>query len=185
MTDGIRTLPRPAPRDHIYTNSILMAQLSARFPLQQSHYRATVMPQTLLDIWQPRTLQRLWQKSRRSHVISVDLSKQSAFLCHGSEARTLRAHTQCLTCDCSACALPRAIPPVRFSFLCLPVRLSSCIFFIPFTLLFWILAPLPFSFIRSTGCSHWAYIPSPVSLRAGVGGKSGLVVFMQLSLLPG
>lgn len=87
-----RDLPCAA-QDHIFTNSILMAKLCANFPSQRSHYRAAVMLQPLLDIWQLRTLWRLWQKSRRSHVISADLSKQSALLCCGSEARTLIAHT--------------------------------------------------------------------------------------------
>lgn len=131
-----------------------MAKLCANFPSQRSHYRAAVMLQLLLDIWQLRTLQRLWQKSRKSHVISVDLSKQSALLCRGSEARTLRVHTQQLAYDCSAssystCAL----------LLCLPLCASRFIFLIPLSL-FWVL--------RATLVVQTGMLPAPVSLTARV-----------------
>lgn len=134
---------------------------SANFPSQRSHYRAAVMLQPLLDIWQLRTLQRLWQKSRRSHVISVDLSKQSALLCCGSEARTQSAHTAARI-DCSAwsystCAL----------LLCLPLCTSLSFHFPHPSPVVLSSAFLSFCFItRSALVVQAGMHPAPVSLRA-------------------
>lgn len=122
--------------------------------------------------------------------MSADLSKQSVSLCHGSDARTPR-HRQVHTHRIWQVP-PRAAPPVPFLqfSLCFSVHLSWLSLLIPFHLLFvssvsshnyeFQQCPLSFSFIK-----RFAHAVAPVSLRAGVEGKSGPGAFMHLSLLRG
>ena len=121
--------------------------------------------------------------------MSVDLSKQSVFLCHGSEARSLSTHTHTHTyTQHSAGTSPQAIPPVH-PLLPLPLCLSFliifhffCVQFPPHTALNCARALFRFSFIkRSARVVHTRLHPALVSLRAGVGGKSVCVFFFFFS----
>lgn len=122
-----------------------------------------------------------------SRVMSVDLSKQSGFLCHGSEGQYKPTHTRHILYDSSAGAVPRAIPPVHclhfFLCLCLScLTISLCsfplFFLFPHIVFEFQQCPLSLNFIRrSAHVVHTRLHPALVSLGSGVGGKNGFCCF--------
>lgn len=182
-----RDLPLVA-QDHIYTNSVLMAKLSANFPLlfHIIGHELQLMPQTLLGIWQPRTLLRLkraeqlmWcQWTCQSNLFSSAMGQRPEHWAYTHYiSHMTRVPVLCL----------QLLHLCSFFPLCLSAHLSSLSLFIPLHFLPYsvpshrfVFCSFSFSFIkRSAHVVHTLLHPALVSLRARVGGKSGFVVFMH------